>query len=143
MNVVVFFYEFNVFIIWLGSLLLNIFVTVRIKLFKKREENNFLISNKKNKNNVFLFSIENQAVDSFGLFLVLSFSFVWSVFTLFKVISFSASEILTFPNNLYVHFYLLVNPVLFGSVGIITYFIKHFKMRHFIQMELRRMKCYE
>jgi hypothetical protein len=110
-------------------------------LFKEKEGKMLLAVNK-SKKNIFLFSIENQAVESFGLFIVVVIIFLSSVFTVIKVISFSASDIRTFPNNLYIHFYLLVNPVFLGSICIITYFLKHVKMRQFISMELKRIANY-
>ena len=89
------------------------------------------------KNNSFLFSIENKALESIGLSVAVVILVLLGFFTTFKVNSLSSLEINFYPNYLYVNYYHLVNPLIICGFGAIIYFIKHDKMRQFILKELK------
>ncbi len=89
------------------------------------------------KNNSFLFSTENKALESIGLFVTIVGLIILGVFTTFKVNLLSSVESNFFPNNLIVNYYHLVNPIILCGFGSLIYLLKHEKMRQFILKELK------
>ncbi len=131
---------FNLFFkFYSGSVLLNIILTIRINQYKMKQPKNN--KNFLNKNNSFLFSTENKAVESIGLFIAIVSVVLLAFFTTFKVNSLSSVEINIFPNNIFVNYYHLINPIIVCGFGSIIYFLKHEKMKRSILKELKIMLC--
>jgi hypothetical protein len=127
---------FNFYLFYLGSAVLHIILTFRIRKYKMKQPKNNTVG--QSKNNSFLFSIENKAMESIGLFVTNVVVVLLGFFTSFKVNSLSAVESNFYPNYLYVNYFHLVNPIIVTGFNSTVYFLKHEKMKHFIMKELKK-----
>jgi hypothetical protein len=89
------------------------------------------------RNNSFLFSTENKALESIGLISAIIALIILGFFTSFKVNSLSPVEINFYPNYLYVNYYHLVNTIIISGFATTIYCLKHAKLRQFIMKELK------
>ncbi len=118
-----------------GSAALHIILTIRIRQYKIKQQKNDMLC--KSKNNSFLFSIENKAVESIGLIFAIVFIVLFGFCTTNKVNSLSIVEINFYPSYLYVNFYHLMHVMILDGIFSITYLLKQKKMKQFIFKELK------
>jgi hypothetical protein len=114
----------------LSSIVLHIWINLKIKLFKRKQTktSTHIIKSK-------WYIIETEALESFMLNMLVVFTLAEISFVTNKINLMSPIESIFYPNYLYVNVHQLVNPIIMVIVGTLLYISNHSKMKMYFKRQ--------